>query len=103
MPQMPPPEAPTLREAEAAGSISDGDVDQQLLGESTGGDSLPDIRLLDVTPPNVPLPDVPLPDVSLPEVHPDGLVSEEWTSPRNAEEVYVRVRVGFLSCEFPVL
>jgi hypothetical protein len=52
MRQQPRQAVPTLREAEAAGNTSDVDVDQQLLIESAGGDSLP----------NVPLPDVPLPD-----------------------------------------
>jgi hypothetical protein len=61
-PQKPRPAAPTLREAEAAGNTSDVDVDQQLLIESAGGDSLPD---------------VPLPDVPLPEARPDGSVGEE--------------------------
>ena len=67
-PQKPRPAAPTLREAEAAGNTSDVDVEQQLLGESAGGDSLPDVPLPDVTLPDVPLPDVPLPDVPLPDV-----------------------------------
>jgi len=58
---------PTRREAETAGNRSDVDVDQQLLGESAGGDSLP----------NVPPPDDPLPDVPLPAARPDGLVGEE--------------------------
>jgi len=62
MPQKPRPAVPTQREAEAAGNTSDVDVDQQLLIELEGGDSLPD---------------VPLPDVPLPEAHPDGLVGEE--------------------------
>ena len=57
----------SLRQAEAAGNTFDVDVDHQLLGESAGGDSLPD----------VPLPDVPLPDVSLPEVRQDYSVGEE--------------------------
>jgi len=42
---------PSLLEAEAAGNTSDVDVDQSLLGQSAGGNSLPE----------VPLPDVPLP------------------------------------------
>jgi len=45
MPQEPQPAVPTLQEAEAAGITSDVDVDQQLLIESTGGDSLPDVPL----------------------------------------------------------
>ena len=61
-PQKPRPAVPWLREAEAAGNTLDVDVDQQLLGESAGGDSLP----------NVPLPDVPLPEARL-----DGSVGEE--------------------------
>jgi hypothetical protein len=40
----------------------DVDVDQQLLIESAGGDSLPD---------------VPLPDVTPPDARPDGLLGEE--------------------------
>jgi hypothetical protein len=81
-PQRPRPAVPTLREAEAAGNISDVNVEQQLLGESAGGDSLRDVRLPDVRLPDVPLPDVPLhdvplPDVSLAEARPDGSVGEE--------------------------
>jgi len=111
--QKPRPAVPPLREAEAAGNTSDVDMEQQLLGESAGGDSLPDVPLLDVPLPDVPLPDVPLPDVSLPDVplpavplpeaHLDGSVGEEWTSPRVADQACVRVSVGFLSCEFPLL
>ena len=67
-PQKPRPVAPTLPEAEAAGNTSDVDVDQQLPGESAGGDSLPDVPLPDVPLPHVHLPDVPLPDVPLPDV-----------------------------------
>ena len=61
-PQTPRPAVPTAREAMAAGNTSDGvkdvhvDVDQQLLIESAGGDSLP--------------------DVPLPEARPDGSVRE---------------------------
>jgi len=81
-PQKPRPAVPTLREAEAAGNTSDVDVNQQLLIESAGGDSLSDVPLPDVPLPDVPLPDVPLPDVPLPdvlllEVRPDGSVGEE--------------------------
>jgi len=57
-PQEPRLAVPTLQEAEAAGNTSDVDVDQQLLIESAGGDSFP----------NVPLP----------EERPDGSVGEEW-------------------------
>jgi hypothetical protein len=46
------PVVPCLREAEPPGYTSDVDVAQQLLGESAGDDSLP----------NVPLSDVPLTD-----------------------------------------
>ena len=71
-PQRPRPVAPPLREAEAAGNTSYVDVDQQLLIELAGRDSLPDVPLPDVL-----LPDVPLPDVSLPEARPDCSVGEE--------------------------
>jgi hypothetical protein len=53
---------PTQREAEAAGNTSEVDVEQQLLIDSAGGDSLPDVTL---------------PDVALPEARPDGSVGEE--------------------------
>ena len=76
-PQKPHPAAPTLQEAEASGNIWDVDVEQQLLGESAGGDSIPDVRLLDIPLPDVRLPDVPLPDVPLPEARPDGSVGEK--------------------------
>ena len=86
-PQTPRPAAPNLREAEAAGNISDVDVEQQLHGESAGGDSLTDVPLSDVphqvvllpgvSLPDVPLPDVPHPDVPLPEAGLDGWVGEE--------------------------
>ena len=86
-PQKPCPAAPTLQEAEAAGTTSNVDVEQQLLSTLAGGDSLPDVPLpdvplLDVPLPAVPLPvfpipDVPLPDVLLPEARPDALVGEE--------------------------
>jgi hypothetical protein len=65
-----------VREAEAAGNTSDVnvnvDVDQQLLIESAGGNSLPDLPL-----PAVPFPNVPLPNVPPPEALPDGWVGEE--------------------------
>jgi hypothetical protein len=86
-PQKPRAAAPTLREAEAAGNISDVDVEQQLLSELAGGDSLPNVRLPDFHLPDVPLPDfplpnvplskVPLPDVPLTDACLDGLVGEE--------------------------
>ena len=80
---------PTLWEAEAAGNTSDVDVDQQLLGESPGGDSLP----------NVPLPDVPLPDAALLVALPDASEGEESTSRCVAEgEMFVVFRLGSGSC-----
>jgi hypothetical protein len=84
-------------------------VEQQLLGELPGGDSLPDVRLPDVPLPDVPLPNVPVPnvplliiplhDVPLPEARP------VWLSRCgvNQSSGYVRIRVGFLSCEFSLL
>jgi len=63
---------PTLQEAEAAGNASDVDLEQQLLGESPGGDSLPD-----VPHPDVPLPDVALTNIPQPEERPDGSVGEK--------------------------
>jgi len=60
--QHPHPAVPNLREAEAAGITPDRDEDQQLLGRSGGGDSLPDVLL---------------PDVPLTKVSPDGWVCEE--------------------------
>ena len=71
-PQTTTPGAPTRREAEAAGYISDADGDQQLLIQIAGGDSLPNDSL-----PDVPLPNVPLPHALLREVHRDGLVGKE--------------------------
>jgi hypothetical protein len=53
---------PIQQEDETAGNTSDVDVDQQLLIESAGG----------VSPPDVPLPDVPLPESCT-----DGLVGTE--------------------------
>jgi hypothetical protein len=76
-PQNPRPAAPTLREAEAAENTSDVDVEQQLLRESAGGDSIPDFPLPDVRLSDVPLHDVHLPGIPLPEAHPDGSVGEE--------------------------
>jgi len=57
---------PTLQEAEAAGNTLNVDINQQLLGESAGGDSLRDFTL----------PDVPLHDVPLPVLRPQGSLSE---------------------------
>jgi hypothetical protein len=71
-PQKPLPAAPTLRDAEADGSTLDVDVEQQQLGESAGGDGLPNGPL-----PDVPLPDVPLRDAPVPEAHPDRSVDAE--------------------------
>jgi hypothetical protein len=66
VPQKPRPVVPTLQEAESAGNSSDVNVDvnidQQLLIESAGGDSLPD---------------VPHPEVSNSEARPDGSVGEQ--------------------------
>ena len=81
-PQISSPAVLSVGEAEAAGITSDVDVNQQLLIESAGGNSLsdvslPDVPLPDVPLPDVPLPDVPLPDVPLPEARPDGSVGEE--------------------------
>ena len=86
-PQKPRPAAQSLQEADAARHTLDVDVEQQLLGESAGGDSLPDVSLPDVPLPDVPLQDVSLPDVPLPdfplrdvpllEARPDGSVGEE--------------------------
>jgi hypothetical protein len=83
----------------------DVDVEQQLLRELAGGNSLPDVQLLEVPLPDVlltavPLTDVPLPDVPLPVGRLDGLVGEERTGPCVAVEAYIQVRVGFYSGEF---
>jgi len=98
-PQKPRPAAPTLQEAEEAGNTSDVDVEQQLLGESAGGDSLFDVPLSGVLLPDVPLPhgplpdvllsdvplpDIPLPDIPVPEARADISVGEETISPRVA-------------------
>ena len=70
-PHNPRPAVPTLRETEATCDTLDVyvdvDVNQQVLIESAGGDSLPDI----------PLPYVPRPDVPLPKVCPNGLVGQK--------------------------
>ena len=102
-PQKPRLAAPTLRGAEAAGNTLDVAVEQQLIGKSAGGDCLPDVPLMDVPHPDVSLPHVPLPDVPLPEARRDGTVGEVLTRPHFAEEACVWVRVGFLSCVFPLL
>jgi len=83
-PQKPHPAVPTLQEAEAAGNTSYVDVDQQLLCESAGGDSLH----------NVPLTKARL----------DRSVGEEWTSPCVADVAMVVVFGLWLgSCLVPVL
>jgi len=71
-PQKPHTAVPTWKEAEAAVNTSCVDVNQQLLIESAGGNSLPNVLL-----PDVPLPDVPLPDFPGPELRPHGSVGEE--------------------------
>jgi hypothetical protein len=78
-PQKPRSVSPSLLEAEADRNTYDVDVEQLLLGQLAGGDSLPDDRLPHVPLPNVlhsngRLPDIRLVDYSLPEAHPDGLV-----------------------------
>jgi len=88
-PQNHRPAVPTLREAGAAGNTSDEDVDQQLLAGLAGGHSLADVPLHHVPLPDVPLPNVPLHDIPLPGAHLDGLVSEKWTTARDAEEAMV--------------
>jgi len=70
--QKPRPAVPIFQEAEADRHSSCVDVNQQLVGESAGGDSLPDIPL-----PDVPFDDVPLPDEPLLMTHPAGLVGEK--------------------------
>jgi hypothetical protein len=47
----------SLQEAEAARTTSNVDVDQQLLSESAGCDSLRNVPLPATTPPTVPLPE----------------------------------------------
>jgi len=81
---------PTLLIVEAARDTSDVDVDLQLLGESAGGDSLPDI----------PAPDVPLPVVPLTAVRPDDSVGEKCTSPLSAEEAMVIAFILWLGSWF---
>jgi hypothetical protein len=80
--QNPRPTAPTLRQPEAAGNTSGINVEQYLLRELAGGDSLPegpvpDVALPDVAFPNIPLPNVPLPDDPLLAARADGSVGEE--------------------------
>jgi hypothetical protein len=71
----------TLQAAETAVSTKPVDVDQQLLIEMAGGDSLADAPL-----PEGPLPDVPLPDGCIPESCLDCVLGEVRTSSRIAEE-----------------
>jgi len=74
---------PTLQEPVAARNTSDVDADQQLIGESAGGNNLPEVTVLDVAVPDIavcdvavsdvavpdaPVPDVPVPDVPVPNV-----------------------------------
>jgi hypothetical protein len=73
--QKPLPPVQILQEGEAAGNTSDVDVDQQLLSESVGRVSLPDVPCPNGSHPNVRLPDVPFPDFSLSGLH--GSVGEE--------------------------
>jgi hypothetical protein len=75
--QKPHPRVPSQRGGEAAGNGLDVDVDQQLLIESAGGDSLPDIPLPDISLPDDPLPNDPLPNVPLSEALPDGSVGKD--------------------------
>jgi len=70
-PQKPRLAVPTLQEAVAARDTSDEDVDQQLVGELAGDESLPG---------------VPLPNASLSEARPDGSVRVERTSPASVQE-----------------
>ena len=78
-PQRLHPVVPTLREAEAAGNISDADMDQHLLRESASGDSLPDVLL----------PDDHFPDGHITVARLDGLVREHRMSPHIADEAMV--------------
>jgi len=75
-PQKSLPVVPAPQEAEAAGNTLYVDVDQQLLGESAGGNSLSD---------------VPLPDAPLNESLPDSLVGDKWTSPHIPKKLMVVV------------
>jgi len=73
---------PTLNEAEAAGTTSHVDVDQQPLGESAGGNRLPNVLL---------------PSIHLWEACLDSSVEEQSTSRRVEEEVMlvaIRIRLG---------
>jgi hypothetical protein len=85
---------PTLPKAEPAGNTSDVPVDQQLLFQSAGGNSVP----------NVSLPDVPRSVVSLPVPRPDGAVGQKLFRARIAEKAMVivfRLRSGTCLVHFP--
>jgi hypothetical protein len=74
-------------------------VDRQLLGESAGGNSLPDDSLPDMPLPVISVPDSPLPDVQHPGAHPDDLVGKQQISPHIAQQVMVvAFREGSGSC-----
>jgi len=73
-PQKPHLAVSTLRDTEAAGITSDGDMNQQLVIELAGGDSFSE---------------VPFPDVPLPNARPECLVGEELTRPGIGEEAMV--------------
>jgi len=80
-------------------------VDQQLLGESAGGDSLPNVPLPDVPLPDVPFPDVPVSDVPHPEARMEGPSKRGVNQSSRCigcDGCSVRVRVGFLSRSFPL-
>jgi len=62
------------------------DVEQQLLGKSASGNSLP----------NVPVADVPVTNVPLPRARPDGSDGKDQTSPHLAEGAMV-VQFGLRS------
>jgi hypothetical protein len=70
--QQPRQELPMLRAADAAGNTSNVDVEQHLLRQSAGRDSLPAVPFQDV-----PLLDIPLPDVALPEKFPATSAGDE--------------------------
>jgi len=88
-PQKPRQAVPSLREAEAAGNTSVVDVDQQLFGESAGGDSLH----------NVPSPRCPSPWGT------PGLLCRQAVNQSlhysGGDDSCVQVRVRFLSRLFP--
>jgi hypothetical protein len=71
-PEKPCPAVQIMSEAEATGKTSDAVVDQELVIESVGCNSLPDVPLAVVS-----LPDVPIPDVPFPAACPDRSFGEE--------------------------